>query len=80
MIAATNLKGSDEYVQGVGSQREIVRWSFNEDTNIGDVRRFEVPQGFVIAKLKDRNESGLLPIDLARQQVEPIIKNQRKKS
>jgi len=78
VIAATNLKGSDEYVQGVGSQREIVRWSFNEDTNIGDVRRFEVPQGFVIAKLKDRNESGLLPIDLARQQVEPIIKNQKK--
>ncbi|UGS23946.1 peptidylprolyl isomerase [Flavobacterium channae] len=78
VIPATNLKGSDEYVQGVGSQREIVRWSFNKDTEIGDVRRFEVPQGFVIAKLKDRNESGLLPIDIAKQSVEPIIKNQKK--
>ena len=78
VIPATNLKGFDEYVQGVGSQREIIRWSFNKDTEIGDVRRFEVPQGFVIAKLKDRNESGLLPLDIAKQSVEPIIKNQKK--
>ena len=78
VIPATNLKGFDEYVQGVGSQREIVRWSFNKDTEIGDVRRFEVPQGFVIAKLKDKNTSGLLPIDIAKQTVEPILKNQKK--
>ncbi|TAF11465.1 MAG: peptidylprolyl isomerase [Flavobacteriia bacterium] len=78
VIPATNLKGFDEYVQGVGSQREIVRWSFNEDTEIGDVRRFEVPQGFVIAKLKDKNTSGLLPIDVAKQTVEPILKNQKR--
>lgn len=78
VIPATNLKGYDEYVQGIGSQREIVRWSFNKDTEIGDVKRFEVPQGFVIAKLKDKNETGLLPIDIAKQSVEPIIKNQKK--
>ena len=78
VVPATNLKGFDEYVQGVGSQREIVRWSFNKDTEIGDVKRFDVPQGFVIAKLKDRNETGLLPIDVARQSVEPLIKNQKK--
>ncbi|WP_333808918.1 peptidylprolyl isomerase [Flavobacterium sp.] len=78
VIPATNLKGYDEYVQGIGSQREIVRWSFNKDTEVGDVRRFEVPQGFVIAKLKDKNTSGLLPIDIAKQSVEPIIRNQKK--
>ena len=78
VVPATNLKGSDEYVQGIGSQREIVRWSFNKDTEIGDVKRFEVPQGFVIAKLKGKNESGLLPIDIARQSVEILIKNQKK--
>ncbi|WP_291110138.1 peptidylprolyl isomerase [Flavobacterium sp. UBA6195] len=78
LVPATNLKGFDEYIQGIGSQREIIRWSFNKDTEIGDVRRFDVPQGFVIAKLKDRNETGLLPIDIARQSVEPLIKNQKK--
>lgn len=78
VIPATNLKGFDEYVQGIGSQREIIRWSFNKDTEIGDVKRFDVPQGFVIAKLKDKNETGLLPIEVAKQSVEPLIKNQKK--
>ncbi len=78
VIPATNIKGFDEYVQGLGSKREIVRWAFNQDTEIGDVRRFDVPQGFVIAKLKDKNETGLLPLDVAKLSVEQLIKNQKK--
>ncbi|CAM3830502.1 peptidylprolyl isomerase [Flavobacterium cucumis] len=78
VIPATNIKAIDEFVQGLGSQREIVRWSFNSDTNTGDIKRFDVPQGFVIAKLKDKNESGLIPLDIAKQSVEPILRNQKK--
>ena len=75
---ATNIKAFDEYVQGLGSQREMVRWSFNKDTEVGGIKRFEVPQGFVVAKLKDINDSGLLPLDIAKQSVEPVLKNQKK--
>lgn len=75
---ATNIKAYDEYIQGLGAQREMVRWSFNEETEVGNVKRFEAPQGFVIAKLKDINDTGLLPIDVAKQSVEPILKNQKK--
>ncbi len=75
---ATNIKAFDEYVQGLGAQREIVRWSFNKETEKGTIKRFEVPQGFVIAKLKDINETGLLPIDIAKPSVEPILKNLKK--
>lgn len=78
VIPATNIKAIDEFVQGLGSQREIVRWSFNSDTNTGDIKRFDVPQGFVIAKLKDKNESGLIPLDIAKQSIEPILRNQKK--
>ena len=75
---ATNIKAYDEYIQGLGTQREMVRWSFNEETEVGSVKRFEAPQGFVIAKLKNINDTGLLPIDVAKQSVEPILKNQKK--
>lgn len=75
---STNIKAYDEYVQGLGSQREMVRWSFNKDTEVGAIKRFEVPQGFVVAKLKDINDSGLLPLDIAKQSVEPVLKNQKK--
>lgn len=78
VINANNIKGYDEFVQGLGAQREIVRWSFNNDTDINSIKRFETTQGFVIAKLKEKNETGLLPIDLAKQSVEPLLKNKKK--
>jgi peptidyl-prolyl cis-trans isomerase D len=78
VIPATNIKSSDESIGSLGNEREIVRWTHNEDTNIGDVKRFETPQGFVIAKLKSRNESGLLSLDIARQSVGGILKNEKK--
>lgn len=75
---ATNIKAYDEFVQGLGSQREVVRWSFNNETELGAIKRFEVPQGFVVAKVKDVNDTKLLPLDVAKQSVEPILKNQKK--
>lgn len=78
VVNANNIKAFDEFVQGLGSQREIVRWSFSNDTDINSVKRFETTQGFVIAKLKGKNETGLLPIELAKQSVEPLLKNKKK--
>ena len=78
VVNANNIKAFDEYVQGLGSQREIVRWSFSSDTDINSVKRFETTQGFVIAKLKDKNETGLLPIELAKPSVESLLKNKKK--
>lgn len=78
VMPATNLKASDEYVASLGTQREIVRWAFNDDTSVGDVKRFEVPQGYAIVVLKDKNETGLLSLDVARQSVGNILKNEKK--
>ena len=78
VINANNIKAFDEFVQGLGSQRDIVRWSFSNDTDVNSIKRFETAQGFVIAKLKAKNETGLLPIELAKQSVEPLLKNQKK--
>ena len=78
VVNAGNIKAFDEYIQGLGSQREIVRWTYNEDTDINSIKRFETTQGFVIAKLKGKNETGLLPIEIAKQSVEPLLKNQKK--
>ena len=76
---ATSVKAYDENVANLGLQRQIVIWSFNEDTNINDVKRFDIANlGFAIVKLKSKNDDGLLPLELAKQSVEPIIKNEKK--
>lgn len=75
---APSLKATDEFVPGIGAQREIVRWAFSKGTDVNAIKRFETSQGFIIAKLKSRNETGLLPIESAKQAVEPILKNKKK--
>jgi peptidyl-prolyl cis-trans isomerase D len=75
----TSVKAYDENVANLGLQRQIVTWAFKDDTNINDVKRFDiVNQGFAIVKLKSKNDEGLLPLELAKQQVEPLIKNEKK--
>lgn len=75
----TSVKAYDENVANLGLQRQIVTWAFNNDTNINDIKRFDiVNQGFAIVKLKSINENGLLPLELAKQSVEPLIKNEKK--
>lgn len=78
VMNAPSLKAIDEFVPGLGAQREMVRWAFNKSTDVNSIRRFETPQGFIIAKLKSKNETGLLPIEAAKQAVEPILKNKKK--
>jgi peptidyl-prolyl cis-trans isomerase D len=75
---ANKLLANDENVPGIGNQREIVRWAFSKDAEVGDVKKFDIPQGHVIVRLKNKNEKGLLSIEEAKQTVLPIIRDQKK--
>jgi peptidyl-prolyl cis-trans isomerase D len=69
----------DEAFGPLGNQRAIVRWAFDNETNEGDVKRFEIANvGHVIAQYKGENKSGLISVALARPYVEPILKNKKK--
>lgn len=72
------LLANDENISGIGPQRGIVRWAFSDDTEVGDVKKFDVPQGHVIVRLKNINEKGVLPLEEAKTTVLPIIRNQKK--
>ena len=75
---ANGIKSSDEYLPVGGAQRGIVLWAYNKDTDVNDVKRFEVSNGHIIAKLKAVNDTGLMSVELAKSQVEPILKNKKK--
>ncbi|HEU4496267.1 MAG TPA: peptidylprolyl isomerase [Flavobacterium sp.] len=73
-----NVKALDENVGSIASQRQVVRWAYDKKTSQGDVKRFNVPGGSLIVKLKKVNKEGLLAISDARPQIEPILKNEKK--
>ena len=78
IVPSSNIRAFDEYVQGLGAQREIIRWAHSSENEIGSIRRFDIPQGYVIAKLKSRNETGLISVEMAKDVVAPILRNEKK--
>ncbi len=75
---AINVKAFDDNFASFSNQRQVVRWAFDKETAAGDVKKFNVPGGNLIVKMKKVNEEGLLPVSDARPSIEPILKNQKK--
>lgn len=74
-----NLKELDENIPGLGSQRSIVRWAFEDGVKVGDYKRFSVPGvGFVVAQVTAVNKKGLMTPEAARVQVTPEILKEKK--
>lgn len=72
-------KPMDEMVPSVGNQRQIVKWAYSDDTDLGDVKRFEIVNvGHVIAKLTKINEEGLMTVEEAKPMLELVVKNEKK--
>ena len=57
------IKAMDEYLPGLASQRNIVQWTFNEETEIGDIRRFNIDNGYAVVQLTAKYEKGLMAVE-----------------
>ena len=69
----------DHDLPDMESQRRLVQWLFNEETNINDYKRFDLSSGgYVIVQLTEKNEDGLMSPGLASINVLPILKNKKK--
>ena len=73
------IKLLQENIPGIGNQRSIVRWAFEEDRSVGDNERFNVPGGgYVVVQLSAINKEGLMSAENASATVNPIIRKQKK--
>ncbi|OIQ41863.1 MAG: hypothetical protein BM563_00700 [Bacteroidetes bacterium MedPE-SWsnd-G1] len=79
LAPAIGLKILDEFVPGIlGNQRPIVNWTFNSETSVGDVRRFDVERGYVVAVLAAKTPKGLVPAANVITEIRPILVNRKK--
>jgi peptidylprolyl isomerase/peptidyl-prolyl cis-trans isomerase D len=73
-----SLKELDENLPGLQRNRAIVKWAFEDGTDIGDFERFEVPEGYVIAQVTRKTDAGLMTAEEASTTVTPILRNKKK--
>lgn len=78
-VKPITFKELDENIPGLGSQRKIVRWAFEEETEVGAYKRFEVSNfGFIVAKVVKKNEKGLMNVEDASVTALPEIRKEKK--
>ena len=65
----------DATIPGVGNNRSIVNWAFGEDASVGDVKRFNILDGYVVVQLTRRSPKGLMSIAEASALVMPKLRN-----
>jgi len=75
----SSIKELDETIPGLGVQRAIVRWSYEDGVEVGDFKSFNTSGGgFVIAKVTAVNEAGLMSVEKASITALPEIRKEKK--
>jgi peptidylprolyl isomerase/peptidyl-prolyl cis-trans isomerase D len=76
---ATNITKLSENVNGLGNEREIVKWTFDNENNVGAVKRFDLTDGnYAVVVLKGRYDKGLSSVAKAKSKVEPTLIKEKK--
>ena len=69
----------DASIPGIGSDRSIINWAFEEETEVGDVKRLNVNDMYVIARLTRKNDTkALMSVAEASGVVTPILRREKK--
>jgi peptidyl-prolyl cis-trans isomerase D len=69
----------EENLPGLPRQRNIVRWAFEKDTKIGEIRRFSLSQGgYAVVQLTAKVKEGLAPIEEVDSEVRKILTENKK--
>ncbi|EAQ39122.1 peptidylprolyl isomerase [Dokdonia sp. MED134] len=72
------IRAMDETLPGEGAQRSVIQWAFEEDTNVGDIKRFATNDGYIVAQVTRRTPAGTERVEDVSLQVTPIIRNMKK--
>ncbi len=72
------LKAMDENLPGLGAQRRIVQWAFADDTNLGDIKRFDINNGYAVVQLTATYKKGLMDVEDASVTVLPLLRKKKK--
>ena len=72
------LKIMEDAVAGLGTNRSIVRWAFDGERAVNDVKRFDLDKGYAVVVLTNKTKKGLSSASKASSKVKPILIKEKK--
>ena len=68
----------DEGLPGIINSRQVIKWMYNDDSRVGDVRRFTLNDGYIVAKIIEFNKTRLPDIEDVRTEISQILIQDKK--
>jgi len=69
-----SIREMSNYIAGLKNPRQIVRWTFNEDTELGSVSTvFDLEDMFVVAVLTGKEKEGYPTLESIKERIEPNV-------
>ena len=68
----------DEGLPGIINSRQVIKWMYDDDSRVGDVRRFTLNDGYIVAKIIEFNKTRLPDIEDVRNEISQILIQNKK--
>ena len=68
----------DEGLPGILNSRQVIKWMYDDDSRVGDVRRFTLNNGYIVAKIIEFNKTRLPDIEDVRTEISQILIQNKK--
>jgi len=68
----------DGGLPGITNSREVIKWMYDDDSRVGDVRRFTLNDGYIVAKIIEFNKTRLPNIEDVRTEITEILIQSKK--
>ncbi len=70
----------DPGLPALSNSRQVIKWLHEDQTRVGDVKRFTLSEGYLVAKALSFNKKSLPSIDEVRMEVSQILLREKKYS
>ena len=68
----------DEGLPGIVNSRQVIKWMYDDDSRVGDVRRFTLNDGYIVAKIIEFSKTRLPDIEDVRTEISQILIQNKK--
>ena len=74
----SSLNEFDSGVPGYENTRQVVKWLYEKKSRVGDVRRFNLNTGYLVAQIIEFQDESLPSVDEVRDEISSIILKDKK--
>ena len=74
----SKIEALEENLPGLGAQRSVIQWAFNEGSSIGDIKKFDIGTGYAVVQLTAIYQEGMSSVADASIKAMPVIRKEKK--